>query len=85
MAQAGIRFKAGEQIEILDTCSGGVDLAPTPDEINFEVEDFNRKVVTVSFNRVVAEELATHIDPTSRAKPSSSPSATPTPTSWSSN
>jgi type I restriction enzyme R subunit len=63
LAQAGIRFKAGEQIEILDTRTGKIDLTHTPDEISFEVEGFNRKVVTVPFNRTVAEELARHIDP----------------------
>jgi type I restriction enzyme R subunit len=63
LAQAGIRFKAGERIELLDTRTGTIDLAHTADEISFEVEDFNRKVVTVPFNRVVAEELARHIDP----------------------
>ena len=34
-----------------------------PDEIQFEVEEFNKKVVTVPFNKTVAEELARHIDP----------------------
>ena len=63
LAQVGITFKRGEEIEILDTRTGAVDLAHTPDEISFDVEDFNRKVVTVAFNRVVAEELARHIDP----------------------
>lgn len=64
LAQAGITFAAGEQIEILDTRTGAVDLTHTPDEISFDVEGFNRKVVTVPFNRAVAEELARHIDPT---------------------
>lgn len=63
LAQAGITFKRGEEIEILDTRTGSIDLAHTPDDINFEVDEFNRKVVTVPFNRVVAEELARHIDP----------------------
>jgi type I restriction enzyme, R subunit len=63
LAQAGITFKAGEEIEILDTRTGKVDLTHMPDEISFEVEGFNRKVVTVPFNRTVAEELARHIDP----------------------
>ena len=40
-----------------------IDLAHAPDEIQFEVESFNKKVVTVAFNRAVAEELASHIDP----------------------
>ena len=34
-----------------------------PDDIQFEVESFNKKVVTVAFNRTVADELARHIDP----------------------
>src|SRR5262249_32079235 len=63
LAQAGIRFKAGEEIDILNTRTGAIDLAHTPDEINFDGEDFNRKGVTVPFNRAVAEELARHIDP----------------------
>lgn len=63
LAQAGITFQKGEEIEILDTGSGKIDLAHAPDEITFDVEAFNRKVVTVPFNRTVAEELARHIDP----------------------
>lgn len=63
LGQAGIKFNVGDQIEILDTSTGKIDLAHTPDEISFDIEDFNRKVVTVPFNRVVAEELARHIDP----------------------
>jgi type I restriction enzyme R subunit len=63
LSQAGIKFKKGEQIELIDTRTGKVDLAHTPDEIKFEVDEFNKAVVTVPFNKVVAEELARHIDP----------------------
>jgi type I restriction enzyme R subunit len=68
LAQAGITFKKGEKIEFLDTASGQIDLTHAPDEITFDVEAFNRKVVTVPFNRTVAEELARHIDPTLEGK-----------------
>jgi type I restriction enzyme R subunit len=34
-----------------------------PDEIRFEVDSFNRRVITRAFNRVIAEELVRHIDP----------------------
>ena len=68
LAQAGITFKKGEQMEILDTRTGKVDLAHTPDEIKFDVEAFNKKVVTVPFNRTVAKELARHIDPSLPAR-----------------
>ncbi len=56
--QAGIKFAKDEQVELLDTRTGEIDLAHAPDEIRFEVDEFNKKVVTVPFNRVVAEELA---------------------------
>jgi type I restriction enzyme R subunit len=63
LAQAGIRFEAGEEVELLDPRTGAVDLAHMPDEIRFEVESFNRKVVTLPFVQAVAGELARHIDP----------------------
>jgi len=63
LSEAGIKFGKGEEVEFLDPNSGAIDLVHTPDEISFEVEDFNRAVVTVPFNRTVAEELARHIDP----------------------
>jgi type I site-specific restriction endonuclease len=34
-----------------------------PDDIQFDVDEFNKNVVTVPFNRTVADELARHIDP----------------------
>lgn len=63
LAQAGIVFEEGEEVEVLDPRSGAIDLIHAPDEISFQVEGFNRKVITVPFNRTVAEELARHIDP----------------------
>ena len=45
-----------------------IDLFNAPDEIKLEVEDFNRKVITEDFNRVVCEYLATEIDPSITAK-----------------
>jgi type I restriction enzyme R subunit len=63
LSRAGIKFKKGEEVEVIDTRTGKVDLAHTPDEIKFEVDEFNKAVVTVPFNKVVAEELAHHIDP----------------------
>ncbi len=65
LSQAGIKFKKGERVEVIDTRTGKIDLAHTPDEITFEVEEFNKAVVTVPFNKAVAEELARHIDPES--------------------
>lgn len=63
LAQAGIKFAKGEEIKLIDTSTGKTDLAHAPDEIRFDVEEFNKKVITVPFNKVVAQELARHIDP----------------------
>ena len=63
LAESGIVFESGEEMELLDPRSGAIDLVHAPDEIKFHVEGFNRKVITVPFNRTVAQELARHIDP----------------------
>ena len=63
LSRAGINFAKGQQIELIDTKTGKIDLARAPDEIHFDVEEFNKKVVTVAFNCVVAKELARHVDP----------------------
>ena len=63
LARAGIVFEKDKPVELLNTKTGEINLAHTPDEIHFEVEQFNKQVVTAEFNRVVAEELAKHIDP----------------------
>lgn len=63
LSKSGIRFAKDEEIEMIDPRTGNIDLARTPDEIRFPVDEFNKNVVTVPFNKTVAEELARHIDP----------------------
>ncbi len=68
LSQQGIVWKVGEKVARYHARRNEVDLFTTPDEIKIEVEDFNRKVITSSFNRVVCEYLATEIDPSGRQK-----------------
>src|SRR5215510_9815998 len=63
-----MRWRVGEEVEVYHTHRNQLDLFTTPDEIKIEVEDFNRKVITESFNRVVCEFLAQELDPSSRQK-----------------
>lgn len=63
LAQAGINFRKGDAVKLIDTRTGVVDLAMMPDDIQYDVDEFNKQVVTVAFNRAVADELARHIDP----------------------
>ena len=44
LARAGIMFEKDEQLDLLNTQTGEIDLAHAPDEIRFEVEQFNKQV-----------------------------------------
>jgi type I restriction enzyme R subunit len=63
LSSEGIHFARGEQIRLLDPTTGQIDLTHAPDDLDFDVEDFNRRVITRPFNQVVCAELAKHIDP----------------------
>jgi type I restriction enzyme R subunit len=68
LSAGGIVWQAGEQVTVYHPRRSEVELFTTPDEIRLDVEDFNRKVITESFNRVVCEHLAAELDPSSRHK-----------------
>ena len=63
LSQQGIHFGRGQQIALLDQLTGKIDLIHTPDDLDFVIDDFNRRVITRPFNQVICEELAKHIDP----------------------
>ncbi|MBE7453864.1 MAG: type I restriction-modification system endonuclease [Kofleriaceae bacterium] len=67
LAKHGIRFERGAEIQTL-LKDGEVQLSLLPDEMEFDVAEFNRTVITDGFNRAVAAELAQHLDPTGPAK-----------------
>ncbi|MCQ8127995.1 type I restriction-modification system endonuclease [Methylomonas rivi] len=64
----GIAWKVGEELKVYDPRRNQIDLFQAPDEIKIDVEDFNRKVITESFNHVVCGYLAKELDPASRQK-----------------
>ncbi len=63
LAQSGIRFQAGEALDAIYSPTGHLQRIYAPDDLHFDVDEFNRKVITVAFNQTVARELARHIDP----------------------
>jgi len=64
----GIQWEAGEEVKVYNTTSSQIELFRAPDQIRLEVEAFNRKVITESFNRVVCEVLANELEPGGRRK-----------------
>jgi type I restriction enzyme R subunit len=63
LAEDGITWKKGETIQTYLPFTGQIDPVTAPDEVSVEIDEFNRRVITESFNRVVCAELARHIDP----------------------
>ncbi len=63
LSEGGIHFQAGEDAAVYLSDTGQVELFRLPDDLDFEVAEFNRKVITESFNQVVCQELANHLTP----------------------
>lgn len=68
LSRKGIRWEVGEEVQAYDAVTKQLDLITLPDELSFEVESFNRQVITEGFNRVVAEQLVKQIDPSLEGK-----------------
>lgn len=58
----GIKFEKGEQVSVVNIATGVIETAELEDELNFEVEAFNRRVIAPDFNRVICEQLAQELD-----------------------
>jgi type I restriction enzyme R subunit len=63
LAQDGIHYQAREEVLILDRSTQTIRKEELPDEVRFDVDAFNRRVITENFNRAVLGELVQHIDP----------------------
>lgn len=63
LKKAGIKWNKGEKVDVYDTITGGFTQEELEDEVNIEVTQFNTKVITENFNRVILKELANYISP----------------------
>ena len=69
LSVGGIHYKKGDFITRCDPLTGEITNSELlDDELNFDVDNFNRKVVNENFNRVVLEEIAKYIVPNSLGK-----------------
>ncbi len=68
LAKAGITFEKDTEVEVYDVDNGEVQLEKMEDTVHFEVEQFNRRVITEPFNRAVLTRLAEYIDPTGKKR-----------------
>ncbi|BAL23789.1 type I restriction-modification system endonuclease [Azoarcus sp. KH32C] len=63
LSQKGIKFEKGETVSTINLGTGEIEQSELEDELNFEVDAFNRRVINEDFNRVICEQLAQELDP----------------------
>ena len=64
LSTGGIHYKHGDTVTIYDPVTGEITNSELmEDELDFDVDQFNRQVITENFNRTVLAEIAKDIDP----------------------
>jgi len=64
----GIGWQEGEAVSVYDSTTGSVETEVLEDEVNIEVTQFNKLVITENFNKVILKELANYIHPDMEGK-----------------
>ena len=63
LSEDGIHYTRGESVTTCDSATGELVSEFLADELDFDIDNFNRQVVNENFNRVVLEEISNYIDP----------------------
>ena len=64
LSSKGIHYKPGDTVAIYDPVTKEiVNSEQLEDELDFEIEQFNRRVITRQFNETVLAEIARNLDP----------------------
>lgn len=63
LSRNGIKFEAGTEVKTVNDKQQKYGSKTLDDELDFEIEAFNRKVITENFNRAVLSKISELIDP----------------------
>ena len=64
LSKEGIHYVSGETVTLFDPVTGEITNSELlEDELNFDVDQFNRQVITRSFNETVLKKISQSIDP----------------------
>lgn len=64
LSQEGIHFKKGAEVSLFDQEEKTINKEKLPDNMDFELKDFNKGVINENFNKVVCDQLAQqYLDP----------------------
>ncbi|MFD0682419.1 MULTISPECIES: type I restriction-modification system endonuclease [unclassified Paenibacillus] len=62
LSEHGIHWDKGETVSVFKTLDGTIDSVELEDEVDLDIEKFNKAVLASGFNKAVAEELALTYD-----------------------
>jgi type I restriction enzyme R subunit len=68
LSEKGMHWKPGETVQKLRTLTGEIVTEITQDDIDIDIDGFNRLAISKSFNEVVCSVLAEHLNPDSQGK-----------------
>ena len=68
LTRNGIRFDKGEEVSTINHATGEIETSQLEDELKFDVESFNKGVITEGFNKVICKQLAQEINPMGEEK-----------------
>lgn len=68
LSKNGIKFEKGTDVEVWNDETKTVDKAHLEDELSFDVEKFNKQVITEPFNKAILDGLVNYIDPNEPGK-----------------
>jgi type I restriction enzyme R subunit len=63
LSQNGIQFEKGDTVSAINTATGEVEASELEDDLGFEVDAFNRGVISENFNKVICQQLVQELDP----------------------
>ncbi|ATA72923.1 type I restriction-modification system endonuclease [Capnocytophaga sp. H4358] len=69
LRKEGIHYQKGDTIQIFDPEKNEItDFSEIEDELDFDIEQFNKKIIVEDFNRVVLNEITQDLDPEGQGK-----------------
>ncbi|VVM32902.1 type I restriction-modification system endonuclease [Terribacillus sp. AE2B 122] len=68
LSKAGITFEKDEEVSVYNEDEEEVILEKMEDTVHFDVEQFNKRVITEPFNKAILDKLVNYIDPESKEK-----------------
>lgn len=63
LTQNGIHFDKGEKVQSINMQTGEIEAGDLEDELNFDIDAFNKRVINENFNRVICQQLVLELDP----------------------